>query len=273
MIRRPGGPWRLAGKVLGILGITVRARLAYLGEMVVRSLFLVVILFVFAQLWRATTASSDLKASTGFTLGQLIWYLVFTEAIAMSTGLRLGEVDQEVRSGDIAYRLARPLPYPMFHLGAALGERLLRFLVCLILGTVVAVAVVGPIHLAPASVAAALASAVVAFCVDWVWSFALALLAFWFEDTSGVQLLYRRAVMLLGGMLVPLDAYPHWLAVVARALPFKLVMYAPARLFVASTPAGLGRLLAAQLAFGAVGALAVAVVYRAGLRRVSAQGG
>ncbi len=273
MIRRPGGPWRLAGKVLGILGITVRARLAYLGQLVVRSLFLVVILFVFTQLWRATSAASDLKASTGFTLAQLIWYLVFTEAIAMSTGLGLGEVDREVRSGDIAYRLARPLPYPMFHLGAALGERLLRFVICLVLGALVALVVVGPIRLSPASVAAALAAAVLAFVVDWLWCFGLALLAFWFEDTSGVQLLYRRAVMLLGGMLVPLEAYPRWLAAVAGALPFKLVMYGPARLFVASSPAGLGRLLAAQLAFGAAGAVAVALVYRTGLRRVSAQGG
>jgi ABC-2 type transport system permease protein len=263
----------VAGKVWGILSITVAARLSYLGEVVIRSLFVAVILFVFTQLWRATTLSVDVQASTGFSVAQLIWYLAFTEAIAMSTSLRQEEVDREVRSGDIAYRLSRPMPYPAFHFGAALGDRLLRFVICLVMGMAVALLVVGPVHLSPASVATALVAAVVGFCADWVWCFAIALLAFWFEDTSGLQLLYRRAVMLLGGMLVPLDAYPHWLARVSRALPFQFIMYAPARLFVSDSPGRLGGVLLAQLGYGAAGLVALAVVYRAGLRRVSAQGG
>jgi ABC-2 type transport system permease protein len=272
-LRRPGGAWRVVTKVWGVLWITLVARLAYLGELLIRSIFMLLILYIFTQLWRATGASVDLQATTGFSLAQLIWYLAFTEAIALSSSFRYDEVDREVRSGDIAYRLARPMPYPAFHLGAYLGDRLVRFVITLALGVVVARVVAGPVSLQPLSVLAALLAAVVGFCVDWVFTFTLALLAFWFEDTSGLQLLYRRAVMLLGGMLVPLEAYPDWLADVCRALPFRYIMYEPARLFVAPAPGALPHLLLAQVAFGAAGLLPLLLVYWRGLRRASAQGG
>jgi ABC-2 type transport system permease protein len=272
-LRVPGAGWRVVAKVWGVLWITLVARLAYLGELLIRSIFMLLILYIFTQLWRATGAAVDLRATTGFSLAQLVWYLAFTEAIALSASLRYEEVDREVRSGDIAYRLARPMPYPAFHLGAYLGDRLVRFVLTLALGVVVARLVAGPVALQPMSVLAALLAALVGFCVDWVFTFTLALLAFWFEDTSGLQLLYRRAVMLLGGMLVPLEAYPTWLADVCRALPFRFIMYEPARLFVAPTPRGLADLLLAQLVLGAAGLLPLLLVYRWGLRRASAQGG
>jgi ABC-2 type transport system permease protein len=272
-LRRPGSGWRLLGKMAGVLGITLSSRLAYIGEILIRSSFLVLILYVFTQLWEATGASVNVQASTGYSVVQLIWYLAFTEAMALSVSLRYEEVDQEVRSGDIAYRLARPMPYPAFHLGVHLGDRLLRFAICLVVGVLVALLVAGPLALSPFSVLAALVAAVAGFCVDWIWMFSLSLLAFWIEDTQGLQLLYRRAVMLLGGMLVPLEAYPDWLASIARALPFRLIMYEPARLFVAPSPAGLGRLLLWQAVFALAGLLPLLLVYRAGLKRVSAQGG
>jgi ABC-2 type transport system permease protein len=272
-LRQPGSIARLLGKVGGVLWITLSSRLSYVGEILIRSSFLVIILYTFTQLWRATSGSVDVQRTTGFSLPQLIWYLAFTEAIALSSSLRYEEVDREVRSGDIAYRLARPMPYPAFHLGSHLGDRLLRFTLTLVLGVAVAWLVAGPVSLRPLAVGAAVLTALTSFLVDWIWMFTLALLAFWVEDTSGLQLLYRRAVMLLGGMLVPLEAYPDWLARIARALPFRFMMYEPARLFVAPSVSGLGRLLFWQAAFGLLGLAALLVVYRAGLKRVSAQGG
>jgi ABC-2 type transport system permease protein len=272
-LRQPGMGWRLLLKVWSVLWITLFARLAHLGELVIRSLFIVLVLYVFTQLWRVTNLAVDVRASTGFSVAQLIWYLAFTEAIALSASLRYEEVDREVRSGDIAYRLGRPMPYPAYHLGAYLGDRLLRFAVGLVMGMLVALVVAGPVGLRPANVLAAVLAAAVGFCADWVWTFTLALLAFWFEDTGGLQLLYRRAVMLLGGMLIPLEAYPDWLADVCRALPFRFIMYEPARLFVSGSLDRLGPLLLSQAAFGLAGLVPLAIVYRRGLRRVSAQGG
>ena len=151
-----------------------------------------------------------MAAITGFTVAQLIWYLAFTEAI-ITSGMpeRDTEVDREVRSGDVAYRLIRPLAYPLYHLGAELGERLPRFVLNLVVGAAVALVVAGPVRLVPLAVVAALVSALIAFLVDFVWRFSISLLSFWIEDTFGLHLLYRRFLMLLEGCSFPWTRIPR----------------------------------------------------------------
>lgn len=272
-LRRPGGLLVLARKFWAVLSITVAARFAYVGELLVRTVFLVLILYIFTQLWQATNASTaeGVQALTGFSIAQLIWYLAFTEAMVMSVSPP--EVDREVRSGDIAYRLARPLPYPLYHLGAMLGERLLRFVLNLLVGAAVALLVVGPVTITPLALLAALSTAVLAFVADRMIAFIIGLFSFWVEDVSGLHLLYSRAVMLLGGTLIPLEAYPDWLAAIARALPFQYLMYQPARLLVQADLSRWLHVLAVQALIIGVTLIPLLLIYHMGLRRVNAQGG
>lgn len=268
-LRRPGGLWVTIGKVASVLRITLSSRFAYLGELLVRSIFIVLIMFTFTQLWRATGQTER----TGFSLAQLIWYLAFTEAIMTSVTTGAGEVDREVRSGDLAYRLVRPLAYPLYHFGAALGERLLRFAINLLVGMAVALVVVGPVRIEPLAFPLALSAALAGFVADWIWTMTISLLSFWFEDTFGLHLLYRRCLMLLGGMLIPLEAYPAWLGRIASALPFQYLVYAPARLFVRPDLGYWGLVLGMILLIGLVGCVPLLLIYHLGLRQVSAQGG
>ena len=268
-LRRPGGVLVKIGKTWSVLRITLASRLTYAGELLVRSIFIVLIMFIFTQLWRATGQVEK----TGFSLAQLIWYLAFTEAIMTSSDTGAGEVDREVRSGDLAYRLLRPLSYPLHHFGAALGERLLRFSLNLIVGVLVALAVVGPLGIGPLALLLSLTAALAAFVADWTWGMTISLCSFWIEDTFGIHLLYRRALMILGGMLIPLDAYPAWLQNLARALPFQYIVYAPARLFVRPEPRYWLEVVGALGALASAGCAILVVVYHLGLRRVSAQGG
>jgi ABC-2 type transport system permease protein len=264
----------MMGKVISILRATITSRFAYLGEMLLRTVFLALILYTFSQLWATTNRTNDVAAITGFTLAQLIWYLAFTEAI-ITSGMpeRDTEVDREVRSGDIAYRLIRPLAYPLQHLGVEMGERLPRFALNLVVGAVVALVVVGPVRLVPLAVVAALVSAFIAFLADFVWRFSISLLSFWIEDTFGLHLLYRRFLMLLGGMLIPLEAYPDRVAAVLRMLPFQYLVYQPARIFVLGDTAAWPRVVQVQLLVVVAGLVPLFLIYRFGLRRIAAQGG
>jgi ABC-2 type transport system permease protein len=273
-LRRPGGPLTMMGKVVRVMRATVASRFAYLGEMLLRTTFLVLILYTFSQLWATTNRSNDVAAITGITVAQMIWYLAFTEAI-ITSGMpeRDTEVDREVRSGDIAYRLIRPLAYPLHHLGAELGERLPRFVLNLVVGTAVALVVVGPVRLVPLAVVAALVSVFIAFLVDFIWRFSISLLSFWIEDTFGLHLLYRRFLMLLGGMLIPLEAYPEKAAAVLRMLPFQYLVYQPARIFVLGDISAWPRVILAQILIAVVGLVPLLLIYRFGLRRIAAQGG
>ena len=273
-LKELGGPFALLKKVLVISRATLASQFAYVGEQVVRTTFLVLILYIFTQLWNATDRFQDVREATGFSIPQLIWYLAFTESIIMSAaGIRGTSVDHDVRTGDLAYRLTKPIPYPCFQFGSDLGTRVFRFFLNLAVGIGVSLAVVGPIPLAPLAVLAAISLTLLVFVVDWIWVFSISVLSFWIEDTFGIHLLYRRLLMLLGGMLLPLEAYPDWLRSVCERLPFAYMVYHPSRLFVLDRPDGFLHAVGVVLLLGIVGLIPALLLYRLGLRQVSAQGG
>ncbi len=272
-LRTTGGLGASAVKLFAVIGISINRRLANLGEVLVRSTFLVMVLFVFAQLWR--TVGERVEAHPGgYDIAHLVWYLAFADAIVFTTGGTWDlDLDREVRTGDIAYRLARPLSYPVYHFARAFGDRLVRFGVCLTVGAIVSLVLVGPIRLTAATVGAGLLTSLVSLAVDEMITLSVSFGAFWIENTSGLHLLYRRAALLLGGAFIPLEAYPEWLGRVCRLLPLRHLVAGPARLYLGEGPGTLLTVLSAQLVLAAAALALLVAVYRLGIRRVAAQGG
>lgn len=256
------------------IGLTsARSNLAYAGEVAARTLFLAVILFVFLQLWKVTYAETGAERLGGLTLVEMLWYLAMTECMALSMSRVAGEVDQDVRTGTLAVQLIRPLSYPLYRLSVSLGERLVRYAMGLIVSSLVALVLVGPISVSITGLAVFLATLPLAFVLDLLTNLLIGLGAFWLEDTSGLALIYSRVTMILGGMLLPLELFPDALHTVAASLPFALVMYGPARLFVRPDAWFMAELLVKQAVFISVLACALFFVHRAAMRRLSAHGG
>jgi ABC-2 type transport system permease protein len=256
------------------LGLTAaRSNLAYLGEVATRTLFLAVILYIFLQLWRVTYAETGSARLGGLTLAQMLWYLAMTEAITLSSPRIAQEVDQDVRTGALAVQLIRPLDYPLARLWTTLGERLVRFALNAAVGSAIALLFVGPIAFTPGGLLLFALALPLAFVLDFLGNFLIGLAAFWLEDTSGLTLIYSRVTMILGGMLIPLELFPDQLQPILRALPFAGIVYGPSRLFVQPDLAFLADLAARQAIAIGVFALAVALVYRAALGRIHANGG
>jgi len=260
-------------KYLAVGRITLASQAAYFSEMLLRTLFLAMILYVFLQLWTVTYETLGRETVAGFSVAQMIWYLMITESIVLSRPRITLEIDVEVRAGDVAYQLIRPYDYVLFRLARYLAERLLRLAICLAIGTALALLYVGPVPLAPAGLAAALLVLALGILVDFGGAVAIGLCAFWVEDTQPLTLLYDRAIMLLGGLLLPLELLPDWLAALLAALPFQLLVYAPARLVVsgdlAPLPDALGRLAVTLVVVAAL----VRLVQTWAARRLHANGG
>jgi ABC-2 type transport system permease protein len=274
-LRSPGGLWTGARKVLAVARLHALAQLAYPGETLTSTVFAALAMFTLTALWRAVAEHHDLVAMTGLNLPQLVWYLAFSEALALSFAIPWDglDIDREIRSGDVAYRLARPQSYPLYHLGVGLGERLTRLMLRLPVHAVIAWVLVGWPGLSATAVGAALLAAGFAAVADLAWVLVFSFSSFWVEDSFGLHFLYRRCVFLLGGLLIPLDAYPLWIRRFAEALPFKAVLYGPARLFVQADAQGIWALLRTQLTMATAGFVLLGLIYRAGARRLAAHGG
>ena len=111
------------GKYWAFARIALREASAARGELYGRGLFLIVLLGVFTALWRAVAeAGMPLQAEQH----QLVWYLAATEWVLLSTPTRHLEIQEDVRRGDVAYQLPRPVSYPRAALAQCLGALLVR---------------------------------------------------------------------------------------------------------------------------------------------------
>jgi ABC-2 type transport system permease protein len=257
-----------------VAAATVRNQLVYLGELALRSVFLVVVLFVFVQLWRTTYGVTGATELGGFTLPQMIWYLVMTEALLMAQPRVAAAIDQEVKSGQIGYALGRPYSYLCYHYAAYLGETAVRLPVNLAIGGLVAGVSVGWMAVPVARLPLLLAAVTLGISINFCLAASIGLLAFWVEETGPFALLYSRVTMILGGMLLPLELFPAAVRRVAAALPANLVVYWPARVFVGQLPPGWApALFVRQLGWLLLGAGWLFWLYRRGVRDVVVQGG
>ena len=179
-----------------------------------------------------------------------------------------------IYAGEVADDLLRPCPVPVVPLGSNLAMKATFFVVGgpLLLMGLWLMGQAFPFR--GADLALALPALVLAAAVRFLWTYTLALSAFWTERAFGVVHLGNLLVFFLGGEAAPPDLLPAWLQPIVIALPFRYMLSFPAEV-------ALGRLSAPDLAlsFGlqlcwavALGALA-AVVWRSGVKRFSAVGG
>lgn len=270
------GRRRIAARVakyLAVSRIGLATAVAYRGEYLLRSLTLVLILYVFSVLWRVVYAGTPGGIIEGFELRDMIWYLVITESIIYARPRLAGRVDTEVKSGSLAYTLSRPYSYVLFHYAQTLGEAAARGIAGFAVAGLVVTATVGPPSFHLANLAVFLLALFLAATIDFFLAFSVGLLAFWVEETGPFALLYDRLLMLLGGMMLPLEIFPRLLRDVAGWLPLSMIIYAPARLLVGRQPLAAGPVILAQLGWLLGAGLLCMAVFRAGIRRVNVHGG
>lgn len=252
---------------------SARSNLAYIGEVGSRVIFLGVVLYIFLCLWQVTYKETGSTRLAGLTLPQMLWYLALTESIILSGPRVAAMVDQDVRTGALAVQLIRPLSYPLYCLFTCLGERVVRFVLNLSVGSVIVFLFVGAIPMRINHFLLFLVALPLAFVIDFLGNFLIGLGAFWLEDTSGLVLIYSRVSMILGGMLIPIELFPDRMQPVLKVLPFASIVYGPARLFVAPSLELFQRLVVTQIASVVIFSFAVAIIYGIARRRIFSNGG
>lgn len=274
-LRRATSARRLAAwrKYGAAFGVSLRGQFAYPAELWLRTIFVLIIMFVFSSLWHTTYGEMGRARLGGLSLDQMLWYLAITESIVLSRPRDAVRIDQEVRSGQLAYDLARPYNYLLYGCALVLGERLPRLLVTLLVAATMATLFSGTVGVSLLGLAGALPCLALALTIDFLFVIAIGLAGFWVEDAAQFLFIYDRFLMILGGMLLPLELFPAPLAAVARLLPFSAIVYAPARIAVAPAAGDFLALLARQAAWLGVAALLAGMLFAYATRRLQSNGG
>lgn len=255
-----------------VLRTQVSASLAYPLDLLARGVTILIFLWVFLHLWTKTFATAGVTQIEGLTLADTMWYLLLTEAIILSKPRLSTEIASKVRDGSVAYLLNKPFHFPLYQMAVGFGDGLMRFASTFLMGLVLVWASVGP----PPPLASwplAFVAVMLAWAIDFCISALIGFLAFVTEDVEAFVWIYNKMVLVLGGVLIPLDFFPEWLRNFALLLPFAYTAWAPARFFVDPSVPGFLRVTAIQLAWLLGLGLVLAWAWRAATRRLEINGG
>ncbi len=260
-----------ARRYVRVFWFAARDQLIYLPAFLVRNIFFVVIVFVFWSLWRVVFAGRAARA--GLTMVQTLWYLTFTETIELSKSRVLFQVQEEVKDGTVAVTLSKPYSYPLFQLARAMGESVVKIVPLLVEGLVLGTILVGPLPGYLASLPFGVLLIVAGLVITNLWMLLIGLVSFWTEEVSPFYWILQKLVFILGGLFLPINLFPGWLAGIARWLPFAFSAYWPAYTMVSGDRGAFLTGLAGAAAYIALLGAVVALLYARGRRRIHAQGG
>ncbi len=262
---------RALHKYAAIARIHMQNTFAYRGQVVSGLLFYTLFIFVFFSLWQAIYQGGQVN---GYTQGQVVWYLIFTELIVFGCRVNVvGQINEDVKTGALAYLINRPLHYVGYQAAAAAGGMAVNVLFFGVLGAVLGLCFVGPIpNFHWQALPLMLLSGVMGIALQFFSLVAVGLTAFALEDNSAVYLIYQKLVFMLG-VFLPVEFLPDWLQGVARVLPFSYVAWAPARLIVAFSWELFWQVVPMQLFWLLIAAVLSVTMYRKGVGALQVNGG
>ena len=247
--------------------------LVYFWNFLSKNLFFIFIMFIYLMLWKNIYAQ---KGNTigGLSLGAMIWYLIVTELVTLSrTDIHL-QINDDVKSGNIAYLLTKPYNYVLYCFSYFVGEVGIKLLSNGIIGLCIGFIYAGTLkgfnllHLP-----FILLSIIAGCCIHFFIYITLALTSFWFEENTAFFWIYSKLIFTLGGMLMPIELFPSWLQKVSRFLPFSYVTYVPARLAVDFSFSNFYKQFSIQLLYLGIFFSLAMILYKRGAKNINVNGG
>jgi len=254
-----------------IYKISVVNAFQYRGNALTGLLFYTLFIATFFFLWTAIYKNG---AVNGYTLTQMVWYMCVSELVIFAGRVPVfGQISDDVKTGNIAYPLTRPVNYIMMQAATGMGGTVFAFSITAVLGVVLGFAFVGPIPgFNPLLLPLMLLSMALGSMLQMFSYMVLALTAFIFEENQAFSFIYGKLVFMLGAF-IPVEFMPGWLQSIAKCLPFSFVAWAPCRLTVAFTWDFFLWAVPWQVFWVAVMIVLSMLMYKGGVKRLQGQGG
>jgi ABC-2 type transport system permease protein len=253
---------------------TMQYQFTYPHELFTDLLQMALLMLVERQMWIALYAGRD--AHAGVTLAQAVTYqLVNVIVVRLFTTWVLWSANYQIRTGDIVFRITRPMYYGHIVLFEFVGQSVTKLLTTSVPMFVVTCLLFRPTLPSSAAVWASFGVSLglgflTAFFVDYI----LALIGFWTTELGGLFWAKDSIIMILGGSYLPLWIYPPLLRQILTYLPFQGISYTPVAIFVGQI--GLSqvpRAFVVQVAWLAILAVGSRRLYAAAMNKLAVQGG
>ena len=257
----------------------IQAAMTYRSNFIAWFLGSIVYCLVMYYIWLAVFNSSGEGMINGFTMRDMTVFLFIT---AMTNFLTDSDgsydVGEEVRDGNIAMRLIKPVGFHSTFLFTEIGWKLLIF------GMIFAPVVIGVeiykfnayggFAFNIASFALYLFSMTMSYLFSFYMNVCFGFMAFFLKNLWGFNIIKSSILRFLSGGVLPLAFMPGALRQVLEWLPFASLCYTPVMIYIGMySPAETALRLAVQVAWVIVFYIISKLILSTALRHVSVQGG
>ena len=228
----------------------------------------------FFFLWKYVYSDPS-ELINGYSMNQMIWYVIITEILWMSLGGRKlsKKICNDVRSGNITYNIIKPYNYVEYSLFSHLGITTLKFVLVTILGMILGLIFLKtfpPLNLL--SILGIIISCLFATIINILIITTIGLISFFIEDANPLYWLYSKLILVCG-TLFPIEYFPIWVRPTLTYSPIYVVSYGPARLFVNYSWSEFIHIFIAQIIYAFIAYSICLLAYRKGVRKLNVNGG
>lgn len=268
------GVKRLSGNIykLCIFGrAALRDMLRHRIRFTLKFFFCLLYCFAFIGVWRLVVREGQI--SLPFSIVDLSWYVSLTQIMLFLSPRIFLTIEDDVRSGDIACFLGRPMSYFWMRFAEGFGGMLAQSIAYFTLGIFFLRLYIGAWPSEPLALLPAMALMIGGSCLHILFQIATGLTAMWIQDADAIYRIYQKFLIAFGGLYMPLALYPQIVQKLSPFMPFAAIIAGPAGMVFDASAQSVAEAVAFQIFWGVVAVLLAGTIYRFCLKRIEINGG
>lgn len=261
-------------KYLFIIKSEVMSTLQYIGNVFGNIAGFIIILIILFNLWNYLYSDPN-ELINGYSMNQMIWYVVITELIWSIVGGRalVNKITDDVKSGSVAYKITKPYSYIGYFMSEQIGSIIIKGFVYIVIGLVIGIICTGTFpSLGILEALIFLVIFVLSFIISILTLIAIGLVAFFIEDSKPLYWLYSKLILVLGTVF-PIEFFPKILQKILCFSPIYVINYGPAKMFVSFSYIESLKIFIAQLIYIIVSYGICKLLYEKGVKKINVNGG
>ena len=261
-------------KYLYIYKSEIMTNLQYAFDMLVGFIGYIIHIFIFLNLWKYIYSDSS-QLINGYSMNQMIWYVIITELLWTSIGGRslCRKICDDVRSGNIAYNINKPYSYVEYSLFSHAGATTVRFIFVTILGMILGILFLKSFpSLNILEFLGVLFICSLSLVINMLLTISVGLLSFFIEDAYPFYWLYSKFILIIG-TIFPIEFFPKLLQPIIKYSPIYVICYGPAKLFVDFKLDMFLQILVFQIVYIIISFAICHLIYKKGVKRLNVNGG
>lgn len=261
-------------KYVYIFKSELMSNLQYIFNIVAGFIGYAIMLFIFLNLWQFIYSDPN-EVINGFTMNQMIWYVIITEILwSVIGGRRLcKKIIDDVKGGNIAYNINKPYNYIGYSLANHLGISAIKAIIYTVLGMILGYIFLGSFpKLNILSIIFVILTGILATAISTLLIVFIGLIAFFVEDSNPFYWLYSKLILVIG-TIFPIEYFPTIVQPILRLSPIYVVCYGPAKLFVDFNWTSCFTVIFAQVVYICISWGLCSILYKKGVKNLNVNGG